>query len=95
MLENTLRYYSLDTGGWFSIYDSIIEIENTLEWIDIENNEYIIFDSDCNLYQYFESDKGYYGYQLKLSGEVNSSLKLITEKYKDDDKVSKEDLGLI
>lgn len=55
---------TIDCDGWVQSYESLLEVENSLEWIDITRGEYSIVCDRGIIYTWISEPSGYYGYKL-------------------------------
>jgi hypothetical protein len=90
-----LTIYSIDREGYISFYADLEEVEQSLEWIDVENEEYIVIDDGGFLYEPIESSDRTYDYKWQRTLKQDTNLLEIIQPYNDDDLMVIEDLKRI
>ena len=88
----TLTFYSIDREGYIALYADLEEVEQSLEWIDVENGEYIVIDDIGHLYEPIKSsDRNYEHKWQRTLKQYTNHLKII-QHYNDDDQMVVKDL---
>lgn len=67
--------FTVDSEGWTEAHKTTESIENSLEFIDVSSNEYIIIDSSGFLYSWAQSSTSRCGFELKRT--LNRDLVLL------------------
>jgi hypothetical protein len=68
--------FTVDSEGWTEAHETIESIENSVEFIDVSSNEYIVIDSSGFLYSWSQSSATRCGFELKQT--INQDPALLT-----------------
>jgi hypothetical protein len=71
-----MMFFIVDSEGWTEAHETIESIENSVEFIDVSSNEYMVIDSSGSLYSWSQSSTTRCGFELKQT--VNKDPALLT-----------------
>ena len=89
-----MKLYYIDREGWLGVDESVVDAEQSLEWIDVMDGEYLVIDDAGFLYEPYESEQGYYGYKWRRSSVRRPEVLGVVINYPDGEKLSPEDLRI-
>lgn len=95
MEASYLRYYDINRVGWIGITSTLAEMNARLDWCDVQDEEYILIDSDGWLYDARPDDESRWGYRWKRSDRRNVDVKMILQNYVHGEHLSPDELNFI
>jgi hypothetical protein len=93
-LSFAMKLYSIDRDGWLGVEESVLDAEQSLEWIDVMDGEFLVIDDAGFLYEPYESEQGYYGYKWRQSPTRRPEVLEVVINYSDCEKLSPKDLRI-
>ena len=66
--------FTVDSEGWTEAHETIESIENSVEYIDVSSNEYIVIDINGFLYSWSQSSATRCGFELKQTVNKDPAL---------------------
>lgn len=66
--------FIVDSEGWAEAHETIESIENSVEFIDVSSNEFIVIDSCGFLYSWSQSSATRCGFELKQTVDKDPGL---------------------
>ncbi len=69
-----MKLYVIDKEGWVDVHESEDSVEQSLETIDINNNEYKVINNLGYVYSWQPSTETYCGFKLVQTQETNNEL---------------------
>jgi hypothetical protein len=88
-----MKYLWIDTEGWFEWLNSAKSVESELEWIDISEGEYAIYDENGYFYSTIESKKGINNFIIKKSDINYKDFDSLMNQYIAGEKINDTDLS--
>jgi hypothetical protein len=89
-----VKLYSVDREGWLGVEETVLDAEQSLEWIDVMVGEYLVIDDAGFVYEPHESEQGYYGYKWRKTPIRRLKVLEVVMRYRDGQKMSPEDLQI-
>jgi len=86
---------SVDRDGRLLSFESILDAEGSLEWLDVTGGEYVIIDDEAFLYAWLPSDEGYYGYRLVRTATSHLEALSVLEQCEDENRVRPDLLEVV
>jgi hypothetical protein len=87
-----MKLYSVDREGWVGVEETVLDAEQSKEWIDVSEGEYLVIDDAGFLYEPYEPVQGSRDYKWRQTRARRSDVLDVLRNYRDGEQLLPGDL---